>query len=46
MFKNLKEIITDAWTFVADPEARKLSPFKYLSGAGMSVLAAKRRGLM
>ena len=46
MFKDLKELLADAWAFVTDPEARQLSLHKYPSGAGMSVRAAKRSGLM
>ncbi len=46
IFKMLDEMITDAWAYLTNPEARQLSPFTYPGGAGMSVRVAKQRGLM
>lgn len=46
MFNAFNEIIIDAWAFLVDRDARKLSPFKYPSGAGMSVRMAKKVGRM
>lgn len=46
MIANIKELFTDAWAYLTNPDARKLSPFKYPSGAGMSVRAAKQQGIL
>lgn len=46
MLNTIKEILTDAWAFVIDQDARKVLAFKYPSGAGMSVRVAKQQGLM
>lgn len=45
-WKNWKRVFTDAWAFVADPEARKISNFKYPNGAAMSVRCARKQGLI
>jgi hypothetical protein len=43
---NFVEILKDVYAYFTNPDARKLSPFKYPSGAGMSVRQAKQLGLM
>ena len=43
--KIIKEIFTDAYAFLTNPDARKLSRHKYPNGNGMSVREAKKRGL-
>ena len=45
-FKDLKNLVLDAWNFVVDPEARKASKFTYPSGNPMSVRDARKKGLI
>ena len=44
--KNLSRIFSDAFAFLRDPDARKISPYKYPSGNPMSIRDAKKAGLM
>jgi hypothetical protein len=46
MLATLKEIFSDVFAYVFNPDARKPSPFKYPSGNAMSVRAAKQQGLL
>ena len=42
----MNDMFKSAKSFMSDSEARKLSPFKYPNGAGMSIREAKSQGLM
>jgi len=43
--KFLTAIFTDAWAFITDPDARKVSIHRFPNGAAMSVREAKMKGL-
>ena len=40
------ELLIDAWAFLTNSEARKVSEFKYPSGQPMSIRVAKKKGLI
>lgn len=44
--KTIKKLLSDAWAFMTDKDARTNSSYSYPNGYPMSVRDAKKQGLL